>query len=175
MENCFNVSLKNDNSSDSQTYEVTVNRKIRKELRRKLFRFWFPFYKTLIIGLIGWIFYVSKDFLYNTSLFTKSGFDLKLVFSVAYFLVFVVVISVLLIILKTDNCVLKFEKLAELNEIKCKLLDECKFNASDQKIEEGLDLYEHNGSWEKKNNSIITKKSECADLLKHYMTCVTEI
>ena len=100
MENCFNVSLKNDNSSDSQTYEVTVNRKIRKELRRKLFRFWFPFYKTLIIGLIGWIFYVSKDFLYNTSLFAKSGFDLKLVFSVSYFLVFVVVISVLLIILK---------------------------------------------------------------------------
>ena len=163
MERCFKVSVKNDNSSDSQSYEITIDRKIGKELRRKLFRFWCAIYKILTIGLIGWIFFVSKVFLYNTSFLTKSGFDLKLVFIVVYYLVFVVAISVLLVILKTDNCAIKFEKLAELSEIKCKLLEEC------------LNLYEHNGSWEKKNNSIITKSSECADLLKHYMTCVTEI
>ena len=80
----------------------------------------------------------------------------------------------LIVVFIKDDSGLRLAKLDELHSIKSEFLNyDCK--DSDQKIEERLDTFEKNGEWEKTNKSVITKSSTKADLLKHYMTCVTEI
>ena len=80
----------------------------------------------------------------------------------------------LMIYIKDDFCI-RVAKLSELAEIKNKILTNNKNDSLPSNIVENLDIYEKNGNYEKVNKSIIQKSSIDADLLKHYMTCVTEL
>ena len=97
---------------------------------------------------------------------------------IAFFVALAAMEIVLLVMFVKSDSFLKFAKLDELNEVKQKLL-EGKFNDSYNKMTEFYDVKEtktatkENGSSPKK--TLLTETSNQADLLKHYMTCVTEI
>lgn len=91
--------------------------------------------------------------------------------TLAYFIVFIVTIIVLLVIFVKDDSCLKFAKLDELHEVKEKLIG-CDKEKTTKENEVSGESGKNN---EKPETTIITEESNIADLIKHYMTCVTEL
>ena len=89
---------------------------------------------------------------------------------ISYLIVFIVTIIVLLVIFVKDDSCLKLAKLDELHEVK-NIIENGNFNDSIDKTTETTHC-----PITKTNPTIYEKtKSNKADLLKHYMSCVTEL
>ena len=111
------------------------------------------------------------EYIINTNQFMYNKCSLLSILFIAYsvILVFMIVISFVLY-LKDDN-LLKLAKLDELHEIKYKLIENVS-NISSDKLTE---ISKYTRKSELKTIIKNSEKSNQADLLKHYMTCITEL
>lgn len=91
----------------------------------------------------------------------KSSFSMTVCFLI--YLIIIVLGIILIIYLLKDNLALRLEKLNDLNQIQQYLFRE-----------DFSDEFNETESYTKKNKTV-SKSSKRADLLKHYMTCVTEL
>lgn len=94
---------------------------------------------------------------------------------IIYFGILIGTIIALIVIYANDDLCIKIAKLDELHEIKNKLL-KTDFHDSVDKIIESYDSKIKNSDKDNSNkNTIVSEKHNDADLLKHYMTCITEL
>lgn len=91
----------------------------------------------------------------------KSCFSLAVYFLM--YLIVIILVIILIIFLLKDDLALRLEKLNDLNQIQQYLL-----------IVDFSDEFNETEIYTKKNKTI-SKSSNRADLLKHYMTCITEL
>lgn len=97
------------------------------------------------------------------------------IITMIYFIILAGTIIALIVIFANDELCIKFAKLDELHEIKYKLLNST-FQKSIDKTTETYDSGSNDGGKDNSNkNPIVSEKHNDADLLKHYMTCITEL
>ena len=111
------------------------------------------------------------EYIINENQFMCNKCSLLSILFIAYFVILVFMIVVSFVLYLKDDNLLKLAKLDELHEIKCKLIENVS-NISSDKLTE-ISNYTTKSELE----SIIknSEKSNQADLLKHYMTCITEL
>ena len=90
---------------------------------------------------------------------------------IVFVIVLGVTVTVLLMLLIKDDSGIRYEKLDELKKVKEKLIDI--INCQETILEE--EIIEKNSMPEKTKTTTRKPKSIKADLLKHYMSCVTDI
>lgn len=147
--------------------KVTINMKSNKEKKEckesKRCGYWI--FKILHFVLLAFLFVIGYLLISNDNDFINN--EMRIIFCSAwsiYFILLIITIVLIIVSIFKDATFLKIEKLNELFSIKQKILNDSLEDSCDKKTEE-----DHTGK------KIISKKSNRADLLKHYMTCVTEL
>lgn len=111
------------------------------------------------------------EYIINENQFMCNKCSLLSILFIAYFVILVFMIVVSFVLYLKDDNLLKLAKLDELHEIKCKLIENVS-NISSDKLTE---ISNYTTKSELETIIKISEKSNQADLLKHYMTCITEL
>ena len=105
----------------------------------------------------------------------NKGFSFYQFITIVYFCILVATIIVLFIIFITDDTCLRFSKLDEMHDVKQKLL----LGKFKESVDETTEYYDLQNQMVKNSRSKIQKrelkKHNDSELLKHYMTCITEL
>ena len=169
MSEKFIVTVNEDGTETKETYKIEM-KKISKHKCKYYSRVCSIIRKILLLILIGIIFWHSSNILCKTTFETPT---FNKIINIIYMVLHVCIIVLLCIFFVKDNSCLKFAKLDELHEITEKLLGMDINDSFDKTTKES----EPTG--ESGNNNIkpeiVTEKSNIADLIKHYMTCITEL
>ena len=169
MSGKFIVIVNEDGTETKETYKIEM-KKISEHKCKYYSRFCSIIRKILLLILIGIIIWHSSNILYKTTFETPT---FNKIINIIYMVLLVCIIVLLCIFFVKDDSCLKFAKLDELREVKEKLLKMDVSELVDKTTEK------HKATGESGNNNtkteITTEESNRADLLKHYMTCITEL